>query len=341
MTKRHLTRRQSWRIQKVQDERAKRADKRSSAAEQQLQEGDLGPEQKGLIISHFGSQIDVEAVDSENTGEITRCHIRSNIEQLVTGDQVVWRKGNPTGVVVALLPRQSILQRPDNYNRIRPVAANIDQIILVIAPQPEPHPNLIDRYLVAAEVSEIKPIILLNKIDTLTDEFNSSIDAIESLYASIGYTMLRASTKTSHGLTELTEQLKNHTNVFVGQSGVGKSSLINALLPNLDIKVGELSESTGQGIHTTTTARLYHFPAGGDLIDSPGIREFGLWHIEKRDLLDGFVEFRPHIGLCKFRDCNHESEPGCRLLKAVEDGEVSEQRMDSYRHILNSFQEGR
>jgi ribosome biogenesis GTPase len=127
--------------------------------------------------------------------------------------------------------------------------------------------------------------------------------------------------------------------VFVGQSGVGKSSLINVLLPGVDLKVGELSEQTRKGKHTTTTARLFHFPKGGDLIDSPGIREFALWHLEPERLLDGFVEFRPYLGHCRFRDCKHEHEPGCAILEAIESGKISASRMESYQRILQSLQE--
>ena len=131
--------------------------------------------------------------------------------------------------------------------------------------------------------------------------------------------------------------MRDHISVFVGQSGVGKSSLINALLPGIDLRVGPLSESSGQGTHTTTTAKLFHFPDGGDLIDSPGIREFGLTHISHDDLLEGFVEFRPYLGHCRFRDCQHLHEPGCALLGAVERGDISASRISSYRHILSSI----
>jgi len=133
--------------------------------------------------------------------------------------------------------------------------------------------------------------------------------------------------------------LQDKTSVFVGQSGVGKSSLIGTLLPGIDISVGELSQKRKKGVHTTTTARLFHMPKGGDLIDSPGIREFGLWHISEEELLNGFIEFRPHIGYCRFRDCAHEKEPGCAILAALEKGDVTEHRFQSFLRIKQSIRD--
>ena len=339
MAKRKLTRRQSWRIKKIQDERASRISKQDQSIDQKLLSGELGQEQEGLVISHFGSQVDIEAIDGSNKGLIKRCHMRANLGSIVTGDRVVWRDGDPIGVVVANLPRQSLLSRPNPQGELRPVAANIDTIVITIAPKPTPYANLIDRYLVAAESVEIEPVILLNKMDLVDDDNREDLEQMLQSYEALGYRTLRASTKTDHGLEPLKNNLDNRISVFVGQSGVGKSSLINVLLPGVDIRVGALSENTLKGTHTTTTARLYHFPDGGDLIDSPGIREFGLWHIDRFTLLDGFREFRPFLGHCRFRDCSHEQEPGCALQQALRDGHISPERMASYRNILFSLEQ--
>ena len=339
MSKRKLTRRQSWRIQKIQDERKARARKKEQQIQEELESSELGPEQTGLIIAHYGSQLDIEPIDKP--GELWRCHMRANLPPLVTGDKVIWRAGKDrSGVVVALEERESLLSRPDMHGRLKPVAANIDYIVLVIAPLPEPHANLIDRYLVAAETIGIEPVILLNKTDLLENNPNrQNLQEMLAGYEKLSYRVLTASTLSEAGLVELKTLLNEHTSVFVGQSGVGKSSLVNKLLPGVDIRVGALSEATGKGTHTTTAAKLFHFPAGGTLIDSPGIREFGLWHMEPQQVLEGFVEFRPHLGYCKFRDCNHEKEPGCAIQEALKKGDISQERMDSYRHILNSLEQ--
>jgi len=339
MSKRKLTRRQAWRIQKIQDERTSRADKREDKTLEQLNHNELGTEQQGLVIAHYGTLVNVEAIDGDNKGKVTRCHLRANLGSLVTGDRVVWRDGEPNGVIVAVLDRESELSRPDPYGDMKTIAANIDRIIIVISAYPEPHANLIDRYLVAAENLGIRPIILLNKADRIDDDIRPKLDDLKACYKPLDYEWLDVSCETEAGMDELLSYLGDHTSIFVGQSGVGKSSLINMLLPDLNLKVGGLTESTQQGTHTTTTAELFHFPLGGDLIDSPGIREFGLWHMDADDLLYGFREFQPFLGHCKFRNCAHESEPGCAIQQALEDGDISEKRMASYRYILQTINE--
>lgn len=336
MSKRKLSRQQAWRIEKIQQERAKRAARRDEDAQEALTAGELGAEREGLIVAHYGTQVAVESAP----GESQRCHIRANLESLVTGDRVVWCEGDPMGVVVAQLDRDSVLSRPDPYGKLKPIAANIDQILVVMAPFPEPHANLIDRYLVAAEAVGIEPVILLNKTDLLQDDpdLKAAMDDLLAIYPQLGYRVLHTSIKDS-SLENLHGALREQTSIFVGQSGVGKSSLVNVLLPEADMRVGALSESSQKGTHTTTTAQLFHLECGGTLIDSPGIREFGLWHMNREQVEWGFREFRALLGSCKFRDCQHEQEPGCAVLAAVESGTISERRLASYRYIVSTLEE--
>jgi len=346
MAKRKLTRKQNWRIQKVQEEKTRRLEKK---IEQSGENEHLGPELKGLVVSHFGTFVEVEPegdvegahsalVDNEETN--VRCHFRANIGSIVTGDVVVWRLGKDGyGVIEAVLPRESLLSRPDPRGKLKPVAANIDFIVLVVTPEPTPSSILIDRYLVAAELQDIDVKILLNKTDLLTESNQADIEALLANYERIGYEVMRSSVVMSEGLVVLKERLDNHISAFVGQSGVGKSSLVNSLLPGVDIKVAELSVGSKLGRHTTTNARLFHFPDGGELIDSPGIREFGLWHLSPDRVIEGYRDFQEHIGRCRFRDCKHDREPGCALQVAVENGEVSKQRFDNYFTIVDLLEQ--
>ena len=341
MAKRRLNRRQAWRIQKIQDERIARAERKAALPEPPETGADLGPEQRGLIIAHYGTQVEVEALEGPHRGQTWRAHLRANLDPLVAGDRVAWRAGAASGVIVARLPRRSELLRPDPAGALRPVAANIDYIIVVLAPEPQPHALMLDRYLVAAQSQGIEAIILLNKCDLLDCNHRPAIDRLLEPYAGIGYRVLQASTHSGAGIDGLRRLLADHTSVFTGQSGVGKSSLINALLPAANARTGQLSTATGKGRHTTTTAQLFHFPDGGDLIDAPGIRDFGLIHLDPDAIARGFPEFRPFLGHCKFRDCRHRDEPACALLAAVASGAISERRLHSYRFLVASLADAR
>lgn len=339
MRKRKLTRQQAWRIQKIQEAKATRLERKS----RQIETGDeaLGEEQEGLVVAHFGTLVEVEPLNpNPNDPQPTlQCHFRSNIGGIVVGDRVVMRSGQSHGVIEAVLPRSSLLSRPDPRGQLKPVAANIDFIVLVITPEPAPSSVLIDRYLVAAELQNIPIRILLNKTDLITDLNEAMLDELLTMYRNIGYPVLESSVVNERGLDELKQQLDQHISVFVGQSGVGKSSLVNALLPGVNAKVGELSEHSRLGRHTTTNARLFHFPSGGSLIDSPGIREFGLWHLKPDQVIDGYREFSRWRYDCRFRDCKHQKEPGCALQAAAERGDIHPQRLKNYFAILQSLAE--
>ncbi|TFH85883.1 small ribosomal subunit biogenesis GTPase RsgA [Billgrantia azerbaijanica] len=339
MSKRKLTRQQRWRIEKIQAERARRAEKRDGHASAALAAGEYGPEQSGRVIAHFGRTLEVRP---EASDAAVRCHQRANLDSLVTGDRVVWRAAHDAeghvidGVVVARGERDSVLERPDARGQLKPVAANIDQILIVFAVEPAPYANLIDRYLVAAEATGIAPVLVLNKIDLLPED-GGELRELLARYARLGYPVVTTTTARDEGLEALHAQLAGRTSVFVGQSGVGKSSLIDRLLPEEALRIGALSKESRKGTHTTTTARLYRMPGGGELIDSPGIREFGLGHLDERQVAEGFVEFHDYLGRCRFRDCRHREEPGCALLAAVERGAIHPERFASYRRIVDGL----
>jgi ribosome biogenesis GTPase len=332
VTKIKLSKGQQRRVNANHERRLTKTDKRK-----ELDDSLHGEPQEGVVISRFGMHADVEASD----GSQHRCNIRRTIRSLVTGDRVVWRSGENAsvkGIVEAVHERTSVLTRPDFYDGVKPIAANINQIVIVSAILPELSLNIIDRYLVACETVEVEPLIVLNKIDLLDDESRKFVAQMMDIYRHINYRVLEVSSYTGEGMPEFIAALTDRISIFAGQSGVGKSSLLNALLPPSDqqILVNDVSDNSGLGQHTTTAARLYHFQHGGDVIDSPGVREFGLWHLAPEQITQGFVEFRPYLGYCKFRDCKHGSDPGCAIREAVDKGEIAEERFD-YHRILESM----
>ena len=318
-----LTRRQKWRIEKIQAERIARANKASDNSEDLLD--NAGEAQTGLVITRYGQHLLVEA----ESGELYQCTGRRNIELSVAGDQVIFQTiGNDEGVVTALLERDNLLRRSQKV-----IAANIDQLWLVVAIEPHYQFELIDRYLVVAENAELPINIVVNKI-----ELSQKMDQIKydfSMYESAGYSVHYLSVEEQTNIAELKALLNDKTHIFLGQSGVGKSSLINELIPDLNLRVNEISTKSKLGKHTTTNTTLYHIPSGGDLIDSPGIREFQLDDLTDKEILSGFREFKPFIGQCKFRNCAHINEPNCAIKQAVESGEIHTQRYQNYLNLIS------
>ncbi|RUO63517.1 small ribosomal subunit biogenesis GTPase RsgA [Pseudidiomarina insulisalsae] len=310
---------------------------------QEPDDASLGAPEPGIIVSRFGQH----AVVANEQDQTFRCHIRRSIETLVCGDEVVWRRltaqteQTEQGVIEAVQPRHSLLSRPDYYDGLKPVAANIDQILIISSVLPAFSAQIIDRYLVACEDIDITPVIVLNKADLLETLAADAVDEIEqtlTMYEAIGYQVLRVSAKTLGGLDAIQSLLQQQVSIVVGQSGVGKSSLVNALLPEIETEVGDVSAGSGLGQHTTTVATRYPLPQGGYLIDSPGIREFALWHLDENRVAWCFKDFRPFLGRCKFRDCKHlPQDPGCALQEAVESGDLHALRLYNFHKIIESM----
>jgi len=330
MSRRRLSQHQLRRIRDAQAQRRERAGRQAQRILEQHPESRLDPPQGGLVIANFGSTLIVEDRD----GALHRCALRQNLETAVVGDRVIWQAISPgEGVVTALEARRSLLSRPDYSGRLKSVAANLDTVAVVFAPEPPLNEFLIDRYLVAIHAMGAAGMLVLNKVDLLDAPAREVLWARLATYRRIGYPVVTASTREPDGLTALHARLNAGTAILVGQSGVGKSSLIKALLPDREIRVQALSEATGKGTHTTTTSTLYHLPGGGDLIDSPGVRSFELQDIGREQLEAAFAEFSPHREHCRFANCTHSAEPGCAVQVAVARGEVDARRLASYQQI--------
>lgn len=284
-------------------------------------------QQTGLVVASFGRQYEVELA----AGGLISCVTRGRRSAIACGDSVsIALTGSGQGVIENVEPRATLFYRSD-VQREKLIAANVTQIVIVLA-APDFHRELLDRCLAAAEHAAARALIVLNKMD-----LPSSAAAMQSLesYRALGYHVLPLAAKVD--LTPLRAQLRGHTNVLVGQSGMGKSTIINRLLPGAAARVGGMSAGSGGGRHTTTNARLYHLDASSHIIDSPGLQEFGLHHLTPQDLEHGFKEFRPLIGKCKFNDCKHVSEPGCAISAAAEHGEIQPQRVESYRTLVSQL----
>lgn len=292
---------------------------------------DSSAPQPGLIIAHYGRDLVVE----DHQGALYLCTARKKLGRLVCGDRVRWQpSGDKQGVVTALDARRSLLARPDPRGNERPLAANVDQLVVVCAPEPPLSEGLIDRYLVVAELIGAQPLILVNKSDLFSPAAQTQLQARLSTFTRLDCPVLFTCTRDSAQVKALSQHFNGHTSILVGQSGVGKSSLVHLLQPDTDIRIGQLSEASGLGKHTTTETTLYHLAGGGDLIDSPGVRDFQLWQATAEDLERGFRELRPYRGQCRFHNCRHNGEPGCAVSAAVTAGDIDARRLASYRDLL-------
>ena len=287
---------------------------------------------EGRVIAAHGRQYVVELSD----GSRLPCFPRGKKSDIACGDRVAIKQtSDDQGVIEAIQPRSSLLYR-SNEIRQKLIAANVDQLLIVVATEPAFSDELIARALVAAESEEIEPLIILNKCD-LADKLPAARQRLAVL-AGLGYRVLELSAL-EHA-EDLRPHLANQTSVLVGQSGMGKSTLVNALIPEAKAATREISLALDSGKHTTTHATLYHLDADSHLIDSPGLQEFGLGHLDRHEIENAFPEFRPYLGQCRFRDCHHNREPDCALIAAVNAEKIDKTRFSTYHRITGTQRAG-
>lgn len=305
---------------------------------------------KALVIKSTGSWYIVRT----EAGEMVNCKIKGNLRlkgfrctnPVAVGDVVmIEKKSDGTAFIVKIEPRSNyIIRRASNLSKeFQILAANLSQAVLVVTlSNPETNTTFIDRFLATAEAYRVPVLMAINKIDLLTsDDGKQLLDAVSYLYESIGYKVIKMSTLTGEGVDQLKEQLKDKTTLFSGNSGVGKSSLINMLVPEAHLKVGDVSEAHHTGMHTTTFSELLDLPGGGAIIDTPGVKGFGTIDFEKAEVAHYFREIFKISENCRFSNCTHTHEPGCAVLQAVEQSRISQSRYASYLSIMEDGEEGK
>jgi ribosome biogenesis GTPase len=282
----------------------------------------------GLVVAAYGRRYEVELKDKSRIS----CVTRGKKTDLACGDIVTIKlTGGAEGVVESSQPRTSLLYRSSAF-KSKILAANVTQMIIVLATQPSFYEALLNRCLVAAEAANIKPLIVLNKCDLANaDDAKNKL----KLYQDLNYQVLYLSAK--QDISALRPYLVNHQSVLVGQSGMGKSTIINKLLPNQQVRTQVISDALDSGKHTTTAAHLYHLDATRSLIDSPGLQEFGLHHLTNEALELAFKEFRPYLGKCRFNNCKHLHEPDCAVINAVKNGKISATRLGFYQSLAQEL----
>jgi len=296
---------------------------------------------RGTVLSGTGGVWRVLGADGTTYETALRGRVKQGIVKLAVGDEVELEQAESgSGVAIGLIhPRRSKLARraPGSGYGERIVAANVDQVVVVFAlVKPTPHLRMLDRFLVIAEANDLAARIVVNKVDLASE---AEAEALFADHVRVGYPVHLTSTKNGgRGLEPLHDALKGRTSVLTGPSGVGKSSLMNALYPGLQLRVGEISESVNKGRHTTVGAWLHPLPDGGFVADTPGLREIGMWGLDPDQLHTCFPEFRPLTASCRFADCTHTVEPGCAVLVAMAAGEVSRARHESYVKLREELQ---
>ncbi len=299
---------------------------------------------EGLVTKSTGSWYQVKTPG----GQRVDCRIKgifrtkgiTTTNPIAVGDQVDFTMEPElgTGVITELHPRKNyIIRKSINLSKQAQIlAANLDQAFLVVTlASPRTSLGFIDRFLVSAEAYDIPASLVFNKLDLFSDEGLEILDEFKAIYQNIGYRCYEVSALEGTHVDQVADAIRNKVTLFSGHSGVGKSSLINALLPELQLRTTEISEWHDKGMHTTTFAEMFELPHGGYIIDTPGIRELGVIDIEKQELSHFFPEMRARLNQCRFNSCRHITEPGCAIIKAVEEGEITLSRYESYLSIYH------
>ena len=285
----------------------------------------------GLVVVAHRNRVVIQTA----CGQQLTCARNAAAQEIVVGDDVSWAADpNGGGIIEQVLPRKSVLTRAIPGRGEKAVAANVNPLVLVIAPKPRFVLTQIDRYLVVAEHSRLRVLLLLNKTDLLDKDSTTLLDQQLEVYRSIGYEQISISTHTGDGVAELNHRLAGKRPVLAGQSGVGKSSIIRVLTGNKRIAVGATSQRGGRGRHTTSASTLYPLAGGGHIIDTPGVQDFSAWHIPDAELGPCFADFRPWLDRCRFDNCKHLAEPDCAVKAAVHDGHIRPERFSSYQAML-------
>lgn len=324
MSKRKLNQQQQHRIRKAQ---AHWVD-----ALQLPQTSDTTQASTGLVLCRYGQHAQIQT----STHTLVECHLRPNLPTLVAGDRVVWQpvEQSHQGVIVSLMPRTSVLERIDKHGQAKALAANLSQLIIVVAPEPCISWSLLDSYLISAQQLNLKPCIVCNKTDLPSEPLQTTL---KQVYESLGYPVILLSRDHSSSYVALRSRLQHQTSILVGQSGVGKSSIIQHLIPDQAIHIETSALSQGKfGQHTTSYARYYPLDSGGALIDSPGVRAFQPPHWSIPNILEGYPELKSWLGQCQFRNCTHIQTPGCAIDEARRTHDISELR---YENLLKALQD--
>ncbi|HMB92800.1 MAG TPA: ribosome small subunit-dependent GTPase A [Rhodothermales bacterium] len=303
---------------------------------------------QGTIVRSTGSWYDVQVADRVVPSKVRgkfRLEEQDLKNPVAVGDEVTIRiNPDDTGLITEIHPRRSKLSRRAAGRRIgmeQIIVANIDAVWIVQSVRlPRPNPGFIDRVLVMAEAHELPAGIVFNKIDLVRKKDQENLAFLTNLYASFGYEVLLTSADTGEGVASFREHLIDQTSVVTGPSGVGKSTLLNAVEPDLGLRTGAVSEKTRKGKHTTTNAALFALSEGGFVVDTPGIREYGVINLEPWELSHYFPEFRPYLEHCRFPTCTHDHEPDCAVKEAFLEDEITEERYYSYLNILHSIHLG-